>query len=68
MRPSMRDVLDHRVGAGKEQSFVPVVVPAHHPRWLAASAVHLEDLGVTVGFADVMSLDHEPIPGVRFHA
>ncbi len=61
------EVLDHGVWAGKDQAFVAVVAPAHHPGWLAVSAVDLKDLGVSVGFPEVVALDHQPIPHCCSH-
>ena len=59
------EVLDPCVRSGKEQRFVPVVVPADDIRRTSVCSLDLEDLAIPVGFADVVALDHDSITHAR---
>jgi hypothetical protein len=63
----VRDVLDRGIGAREEEALVPVVVPADEVGRSTVLAADLEDLGIAVGFADVMTLDDQPVSNVRVH-
>ena len=57
----MLEVFDERVGTRKEQSLVAIVAPPHEVRRTSVLALDLQDLGVTVGLADVVTLDDQPV-------
>jgi len=63
----MLKVLHGRVGTGEEESFVPIVAPAHAERRLAVLADHLKDLRVPLGLTQVMRVDHKSIPYLCVH-
>jgi hypothetical protein len=54
-------VLNQGVRARKEQPFVSVLVPPHEPGRTAVLTVNLQDLGVAVVVADVVSLDDQTV-------
>jgi len=55
------EVLHGCVGTGEEEPFVAVVLPADAEWGPTVLAADLEDLGVTVGLTDVVSLDDQTI-------
>jgi hypothetical protein len=63
----MRQVLHQRVRAREEEAFVPVVVPTDEVRGRTVVALHLEDLGLAIGFADVVALDDQLVADLRLH-
>jgi hypothetical protein len=60
-------VLDDCIGAREEEAFVTVVVPTYEERWTAVIPSHLQDLGVPIGLAHVMTLDHQSISDFCMH-
>jgi hypothetical protein len=46
---------------------VTVVVPTYEERWTAVIPSHLQDLGVPIGLAHVMTLDHQSISDFCMH-
>jgi len=68
MRPLVAfEVLDARVRSREEKAFVAVIAPPNDVRRRPFFSVDFQDLGVPVGFADVMALDHDPITDIRSH-
>src|SRR4029079_3605922 len=61
------ELLHGRIGARKEETLVAVIGPAHDVLRRAGGTVHLQDLGVPIGIADVVALDDDSISDVRFH-
>jgi hypothetical protein len=57
----MTEVLDAGVGAREHEAFVTVVAPLHDIGRGAVGTVHLEDLGIAIGLADMVSLDDQPV-------
>src|SRR5262245_15392373 len=66
MRP-LAEVLHARVRSREEQAFVAVIAPTHDVRRTPFLSVNFQNLGVPVGFADMMALDHDPITDTRSH-
>jgi hypothetical protein len=62
-----RVVLDVRVRTGEEQTLVSVVAPAHEVGRHTVLAVDLENLGIAIGLADVMTLDDEAVTDLSKH-
>ena len=68
MRPlAALEMLDARVWPREEKAFVAVVAPPYDVRRRPFFSVDFQDLGVPVGFADVMTLDDDPITDIRSH-
>jgi hypothetical protein len=68
MRPlAAVEVLDARVWSWEEQAFVAVIARPYDVRRRPFFSVDFQDLGVPVGFADVMTPDHDPITDIRSH-
>jgi len=61
------EVLDARVPSGEEEAFVAVIAPPYDVWRRPFFPVDFQDLGVPVGFADVMALDHDSITDTRSH-
>lgn len=64
----MDEVLDRRVGAGKEETLVSVVLPTHAVRRSTGIAAHLEDLPVSIGLTAVVSLDDDAVSCGHVHS
>jgi len=68
MRPLVAfEVLDARVRSREEKAFVAVIAPPNDVRRRPFFSVDFQDLGVPVGFADVVALDDDPITDIRSH-
>jgi hypothetical protein len=63
----MAKVLDAGVGTGEHEALVAVVAPLHEVRRGAVGTVHLEDLGITIGLTDVVSLDDQAVTDCCTH-
>lgn len=63
----MTEVLDAGVGAREHEAFVTVVAPLHEVRRGAVGTVHLEDLGIAIGLADMVSLDDQTVTDCCTH-
>jgi hypothetical protein len=55
------DVVDYRIGPGKYKAIVPIVGPAHKIRGRSVSSMHFDYFCVSVGLAQSMPLDDQPI-------
>ena len=63
----LREVLDRSVRTGKEEALVAVISPADDVGRCTVLAAHFDDLGVTVRFADMVTLDDEAITHTCSH-
>jgi hypothetical protein len=60
------EVLHVGVGTGKEETLVPIV-PPNNKGWPIVGTSNLEDLAISLRFADVVALDYDPISNVGLH-
>jgi hypothetical protein len=65
LRAIVPEVLDDRVAPGKEDALVAGVLPADAKRRMAVLAEDLDDLGVALRLADVVSTDDQAIARSR---
>jgi hypothetical protein len=65
LRATVPEVLDDRVAPGKEDTLVAGVLPADAERRTAALAEDLEDLGVPLRLAHVVSTDDQAVTRCR---
>jgi hypothetical protein len=61
-------MLHERVGTGVVDALVAVVLPSHEVGRAPSGPSHLEDLGVALGLALMVAVDHQVIPDAGLQA